>query len=124
MRRFNASVLFTLAVLAALSAAPAVAGEAPALETVQALTGTPAPVNADCGFNLDLVLPGKTGLCPAPQNAAVMPSLPALDGLPALPDFMAQPARLRSCRCSCGAPCKTDADCGPGGICGAGITCC
>ena len=30
----------------------------------------------------------------------------------------------RTCRCSCGYPCKTDADCGPGGTCGAGITCC
>ena len=116
--------ILTLAVVAALSAAPAVAGEAPALETVQALTGTQAPVNADCGFNLELVLPGKTSFCPAPQNAAVMPSLPALNGLPALPEFMAQPTRFRSCRCSCGAPCKTDADCGPGGSCTAGITCC
>lgn len=32
-------------------------------------------------------------------------------------------AFLRTCRCSCGQPCKTDADCG-GGICSAGITCC
>jgi len=30
----------------------------------------------------------------------------------------------RTCRCSCGFPCKTDADCGPGGVCAAGITCC
>ena len=33
-------------------------------------------------------------------------------------------AFLRTCRCSCGFPCKTDADCGPGGVCAAGITCC
>lgn len=30
----------------------------------------------------------------------------------------------RTCRCSCGYPCKTNADCGPGGVCAAGITCC
>lgn len=31
---------------------------------------------------------------------------------------------LRTCRCSCGYPCKTNADCGPGGVCAPGITCC
>lgn len=111
--------ILTLAVVAALSAAPVSAGETPALETLQAVTGTQAPAQADCGFNLEMVLPGKTSLCPAPQTAAVQPSLPGLNGVPA-PDFMAS----RTCRCSCGFPCKTDADCGPGGICGAGITCC
>ena len=30
---------------------------------------------------------------------------------------------LRTCRCSCGQPCKTDADCG-GSVCAPGITCC
>ena len=30
----------------------------------------------------------------------------------------------RTCRCSCGFPCKTDADCGPGGVCSGGISCC
>ncbi len=30
----------------------------------------------------------------------------------------------RTCRCSCGYPCKTNADCGPGGVCTAGISCC
>ena len=33
-------------------------------------------------------------------------------------------AFLRTCRCSCGYPCKTNADCGPGGVCMSGITCC
>jgi hypothetical protein len=32
-------------------------------------------------------------------------------------------AFLRTCRCSCGQPCKTDADCA-GGICSGGISCC
>lgn len=31
---------------------------------------------------------------------------------------------FRTCRCSCGSPCKTNADCGPGGVCASGITCC
>lgn len=31
---------------------------------------------------------------------------------------------FRTCRCSCGFPCKTNADCGPGGVCAPGITCC
>ncbi|HEX7285652.1 MAG TPA: hypothetical protein VF532_05685 [Candidatus Angelobacter sp.] len=30
---------------------------------------------------------------------------------------------LRTCRCSCGQPCKTNADCG-GNVCAPGITCC
>jgi hypothetical protein len=30
----------------------------------------------------------------------------------------------KTCRCSCGSPCKKDADCGLGGRCSAGITCC
>ena len=121
MHRFKAFAILTLAVLAALSAAPTIAGEEPSPANPQALAGIPAPVNADCGFNLESVLPGKTGLCPAPHSAVAMPSLPVLDALSALPDFM---AAGRTCRCSCGFPCKTDADCGPGGICRAGITCC
>jgi hypothetical protein len=30
----------------------------------------------------------------------------------------------RTCRCSCGYPCKTNADCGLGGVCAPGISCC
>ncbi len=112
--------ILTLALVAVLSAAPVGAGETP-LETLQALTATPAPAQADCGFNLEMVLPGKTSLCPAPQNAVVIPSLPALEAFPVLPEFMA----TRTCRCSCGYPCKTDADCGgAAGSCRSGITCC
>ena len=41
------------------------------------------------------------------------------------PEFLPQVATgLRTCRCSCGYPCKTSADCGPGGVCAPGITCC
>jgi len=31
---------------------------------------------------------------------------------------------FRTCRCSCGFPCRSNADCGPGGVCAPGITCC
>ncbi len=116
--RASASWIFVLAVLIAV---PAAAGELAALSPVPDVAGVPAPVNADCGFHLETVLPGNSAFCPAPKNAAVMPSLPALDGQAELPEFL---AGFRTCRCSCGAPCKTDADCGPGGRCGAGITCC
>lgn len=30
----------------------------------------------------------------------------------------------KTCRCSCGQPCKSDGDCGVGGVCRVGITCC
>ena len=122
MRLFRASISWIFA-LAVLMAVPTAGVEPPALAPSPDIpqAGGPAPVNADCGFNLETVLPGKSALCPAPKNAAVMPSLPALDGQAELPEFL---AGFRTCRCSCGAPCKTDADCGPGGRCGAGITCC
>ena len=39
------------------------------------------------------------------------------------PEMM--PVYGRTCRCSCGLPCKTDADCGGGvGSCRGGISCC
>lgn len=105
-----------LAVAAAQAVEPIPRPEAP-----QTLTGAPAPVPADCGFNLELALGAQAPACPAPKNAAVMPSLPGLEGSAELPEFL---AGFRTCRCSCGAPCKTDADCGIGGRCSAGITCC
>jgi hypothetical protein len=63
-----------------------------------------------CGETLDLaaMLAGNAQICPAelPQNPA--------------PELKVG----RTCRCSCGFPCKKDSDCGPGGICSGGITCC
>ena len=120
----NSKKLFGLSVLVLLLAAsaPVLAAEpVPGADSLQALTGTPAPVKADCGFNLEAALAPQASACPAPRNAVAMPSLPALNGQAETPEFL---AGFRTCRCSCGAPCKTDADCGPGGICGAGITCC
>ena len=55
--------------------------------------------------------PADGGSCHADANEA------------AVPDWAFQGGR--TCRCSCGYPCKTDADCGGGiGSCRAGISCC
>ncbi|HEX9943878.1 MAG TPA: hypothetical protein VGG03_17840 [Thermoanaerobaculia bacterium] len=110
-RAFGLSIC-TLAFLAALSAGPIFAEEA-ASQTAK-LAAAAAPAQPGCGQDLDLAatLSAKGEVCPviAPENPA--------------PEFMAAPTRGRTCRCSCGYPCKTDADCGPGGRCTAGITCC
>jgi hypothetical protein len=78
-------------------------------EEAPAVAPTPAP--AGCGLSFELP-PATTqaGVCPATVSATnPVPEL-LFGG--------------RTCRCSCGFPCKKDADCGPGGICSGGITCC
>ncbi len=99
-----------LTVLAlALCAGPAFTGEtvAPAVTPTQA-----GPAQPGCGAVVDLAaILNDGGTCPA--------ALPD-----STPDLMARPPRLRTCVCSCGAPCATDADCGPGGRCSPGVTCC
>lgn len=70
----------------------------------------PVPAPTDCGPVFDLApAPAQAGICPA--TLATNPVPEALFG-------------GRTCRCSCGHPCKTDADCGPGGICSGGYSCC
>ena len=70
----------------------------------------PAPAPAGCGLGFDLApAPAQAGLCPAAVATDPVPEL-LFGG--------------RTCRCSCGYPCKKDSDCGPGGICSGGITCC
>jgi hypothetical protein len=100
-----------LALLGALTAAPALPGEEAALAAPAQEVATPvAPAPVGCGLNLEMIDPAaEVGICPAvaPQEA------PA-------PEFRVG----RTCRCSCGQPCKKDADCGPGGLCMGGITCC
>lgn len=91
--------LFVLALLAGLSV-PAQADEAPA----------PAVSQTGCGLSFELA--------PAPEQAGLCPATRAENPL------LVSPFGGRTCRCSCGQPCKTDADCGPGGICSGGITCC
>ena len=111
-RLFGLSIL-VLALGIALSNTPLFAEET-VPGAVPAAAAVPAPVQDGCGSDLSLLEPSaaKGEVCPA-----------SLPGSPE-PEFMASPVRARTCRCSCGHPCKTDADCGPGGSCRAGITCC
>jgi hypothetical protein len=108
MKRLLGIFVFALALLAVVGAGPACAAEvaAPAATPVVAT----APAQPGCGQMLDLAaaLSAQGQVCPAalPQNPA--------------PELKFG----RTCRCSCGFPCKTDADCGPGGICAGGISCC
>ncbi len=106
-------VLSCLALLTALSLTPLCAEPAAPPQPAPAVQAEPA---AGCGADFTLPTPtsskaAKGEICPAaaPKDTA--------------PEFMAQ-VKLRTCRCSCGQPCKTDADCGSGGRCTAGITCC
>ena len=67
------------------------------------------PATEGCGSVLDLAaVAPHAEVCPA--QAATNPIAEILLG--------------KTCRCSCGRPCKTDADCGPGGNCVAGYSCC
>jgi len=93
--------VFGLALLAGLSV-PAHAEETPSV--------APASAPAGCGLGFDLAPAAPQGaICPATAAETPVPEL-LFGG--------------RTCRCSCGFPCKKDADCGPGGICAGGITCC
>jgi hypothetical protein len=95
------ALLFAAFLSAAPASAEAAAPQAPAVA---------APHQSGCGETLDLaaILSGKAEISPA-----VLPLNPA-------PELKVG----RTCRCSCGQPCKKDADCGPGGLCMGGITCC
>jgi hypothetical protein len=110
MRSSLGSSALLLVSLAILAAGPAFADDAasPAAAPAQIATAQPgyAPI-----LDVAAVL-SEPAVCPAVAPDA------------AAPELMARPPRLRTCVCSCGAPCQTDADCGPGGRCGAGITCC
>jgi len=110
MKKLLGFSILALSLFALLGTAPAYAGEAMPAES--AVAAAPAPVQSGCGevLNLTAALSAKAEICPATadQNAT--------------PEFM---AAGRTCRCSCGFPCKTDADCGGGvGSCRAGVTCC
>jgi hypothetical protein len=110
MRRMLGLSVFALALLAALSAGPAFAGENAAPAAAPTVAAAPAPSQPGCGQALDLAatLAAKADVCSAAQPLNPEPELKF----------------GRTCRCSCGYPCKTDADCGPGGICAGGISCC
>ena len=106
-------VLSCLALLTALSLTPLCAEPSAPPQPVPTVQAEPA---AGCGA--DLALPTATS-----SKAAKGEICPAAAPQDAVPDFMTK-AGGRTCRCSCGQPCKTDADCGSGGRCTAGITCC
>jgi hypothetical protein len=110
MKRLLGLSIFALALLAVLGAGPAFADETAASTTAPAVAASPAAAQPGCGQTPDLaaVLSAKAEVCPAALPQSPQPEL-----------------KLgRTCRCSCGYPCKTDADCGPGGICSGGISCC
>ncbi len=107
-----------LVLLAALAALPAFAEEAASQLPVPAVQQAPSPLGTGCGLALELALEDPT--VAATPTAAACPATPPASSEPAEPIFLGG----RTCRCSCGFPCKTDADCGPGGLCRGGITCC
>jgi hypothetical protein len=106
MKRICGFSALALLVTLALGAAPAFADETAA----PAAAPTTATAQQGCGQTPDLatLLSAKAQISPA-----VLPLNPA-------PDLKVG----RTCRCSCGQPCKKDADCGPGGLCVGGISCC
>jgi hypothetical protein len=114
MNRLCGTSLLILASLAILCPGSLLAEQPTAQPTAPAVAAAPAQsVQPGCGEDLDLagVLSTKGEVCPVakPQSAA--------------PDALAPLSFGRTCRCSCGQPCKTDADC-DGGICAGGISCC
>jgi hypothetical protein len=106
MKKLLGLTIFALTLLAVLGAVPAHAIDSPA---------APAVAQPSCQPALDLgkLAPAKGETCPA--TAAPQTQTPE-------PEFL---VGTRTCRCSCGFPCKTDADCGGAvGSCRAGISCC
>jgi hypothetical protein len=106
MKKLLGLTIFALILLAILGAGPAKAADNPAAPAVA------AAAQPGCQAVLDLA-PAKGQTCPA--TAAPRTQTPE-------PEFL---VGTRTCRCSCGFPCKTDADCGGAvGSCRAGISCC
>lgn len=106
MKKLLGLTIFALISLAILGAGSANAADNP---TAPAIAAAAQP---GCQPALDLA-PAKGQTCPA--TAAPPTKTPE-------PEFM---VGTRTCRCSCGFPCKTDADCGGAlGSCRAGISCC
>jgi hypothetical protein len=107
------TLLLTLVVLVLAAAAPVFA------EPAQVVPSQPAAASLDnqpaCAPSLDFLAPKvEAPLCQ-----------PAVNQLPAQPEFMATKVFHGHCRCSCSRipDCNTSADCG-GAPCLGGITCC
>lgn len=79
-----------------------------------------------------LSTPALLGNSPSLPPASAQPLWTGMPQVDALSPNWVQPASSsvkemaggRTCRCSCGYPCRTNADCGPGGVCAPGISCC
>ena len=68
-------------------------------------------VQAPQASDVPIFAVGEGGACKAEMTPTTLPDWVRAGG--------------RTCRCSCGYPCKTDADCGGGiGSCRGGISCC
>ncbi|HZN02732.1 MAG TPA: hypothetical protein VFD06_03995 [Candidatus Polarisedimenticolia bacterium] len=110
-------LLFVLAAVFAVAFGPGPAfGDRPpdgAAATTPVLSIPEDPASTPVGSAEESLLPPlEGGFCPAvgPEDTDRFEVAPK--------------PKFRTCRCSCGAPCRTNEDCGPGGICSAGITCC
>jgi len=109
MKKLLGLTIFALTLLAVLGAGPANAADNPAAPAVAAA----AQPGCQPALDLGQLAPAKGQTCPA--TAAPTTKTPE-------PEFL---LGGKTCRCSCGFPCKTDADCGGGlGSCRAGISCC
>jgi hypothetical protein len=114
MKKLCVSAFLILASLAILVTGPALAEQAAPQPAAPTVAAAPAPsAQPGCGQASDLavVLSTKGEVCAVATPKSVAP------------DILAPLSFGRTCRCSCGQPCKTDADC-DGGLCAAGITCC
>jgi len=98
----------------------ALGGELPADQTAGSPDSTVLSASAEAGS-----APAESALVVSDQPDSENAFCPAESPQTIMPDQLEQFAFGRkTCKCSCGYPCKTDADCGPGGICATGITCC
>jgi hypothetical protein len=103
--------LFALTLLTIAAACPAAGADLPTLAGTPAVAAA-APAQPGCQPVMDFGKTLKAETCPVAAPQTKTPE----------PEFL---VGTRTCRCSCGFPCKTDADCGGAvGSCRAGITCC
>jgi len=109
MKKTFGALIFVLALLAVCNAGWAASAPAAPAPTVAAAQPGCQPV-----LDLTALSPqGETCRTAAAPKAQAVPQ----------PEFLITSGK--TCKCSCGYPCKTDADCGGAlGSCRAGITCC
>jgi hypothetical protein len=105
VKKLLGPAVFAMVLVAVLGAAPACAGEVPAVHAT-----TPAVVT----LNLDLAAqPAKGETCSAAQPGSVLPGVVDLSS----------PRGYCHCGCSSVRTCRTSADCG-GASCDQAISCC